>query len=94
MAAKKKSTTRGKKKAGVRKKAAGARGKKKATAVRGKKKASRRELISPRGNRRFVRRAEGGQFGETDDARRSLAQDRPKKAKRKVRSGQGDRGDR
>jgi hypothetical protein len=59
-----------------------------------KKRAGGRELIAPRGDRRFVRRDEQGQFDEVDDAGRSLGQDRRTKAKRKVPSGQGDKGDR
>ena len=49
---------------------------------------SKRERISPNGDTRFVRR-----FKESDDAGRSLAQDRRKQAKATVKPGQGDRGD-
>ena len=59
-----------------------------------KKKSLKRELIAPRGDRRFVRRDTEGKFKESDDAGRSLSQDRKKKAKRAVESGQGDKGDR
>jgi hypothetical protein len=55
---------------------------------------SKRELITPNGDRRFVRRDEKGRFSESDDAGRSLAQDRKQSAKTTVKSGQGDRGDR
>ncbi|WP_442483042.1 hypothetical protein [Aeoliella sp. SH292] len=58
-----------------------------------KKKASKRDTIKPNGDTRYVRRDSGGKFKESDDAGRSLAQDRKKKAKRKVPSGQGDKGD-
>lgn len=72
--------------------------KRKATAKRkssrGRKSASKRSLISPRGNKRFVRRTRGGQFDEVDDVGRSLSNDRRRKAKRRAKSGQGDRGDR
>jgi hypothetical protein len=54
----------------------------------------KRELISPNGDARFVRRDERGRFKESDDVGRSLAQDRRKRAKTEVKSGQGDRGDR
>jgi hypothetical protein len=54
---------------------------------------SKRERISPNGDARFVRRDEQGRFRESDDAGRSLAQDRRKQAKTTVKSGQGDRGD-
>jgi hypothetical protein len=54
----------------------------------------KRELIEPRGDKRFVRRDEQGQFKESDDVGKSLAQDVKKPAKTKVSAGQGDRGDR
>jgi hypothetical protein len=59
-----------------------------------RKPAAKRELIAPQGDKRYVRRDGQGQFKESDDAGRSLSQDRKKKAKRSVRAGQGDRGDR
>jgi hypothetical protein len=43
---------------------------------------------------RFVRRREDGTFKESDQAGPSLAADRRQKAKTKVKSGQGDKGDR
>ena len=52
-----------------------------------------RELIDTGTDKRFVRRDEKGQFEESDDVGRSLAQDRRQAAKRKVPPGQGDRGD-
>jgi len=54
---------------------------------------SKRELISPNGDKRLVRRDEKGRIKESDDLGRSLAQDVRKPAKAKVVSGQGDRGD-
>ena len=54
----------------------------------------KRERISPRGDTRFIRRDSKGRIVESDDVGRSLKQDRRKKAKKKVRSGYGDRGDR
>jgi hypothetical protein len=54
----------------------------------------RRELITPRGDARYVRRDAQGRFNESDDVGRSLKADRRKKAAKKVRSGYGDRGDR
>ena len=54
---------------------------------------SHRELIDTGTDKRFVRRDEKGQFKESDDVGRSLSQDRQQEAKRKVPSGQGDRGD-
>ena len=55
---------------------------------------AKRELITPNeGDSRYVRRDEKGQFDEQDDVGKSLKQDRAKKAKTEVKSGQGDRGD-
>jgi len=57
--------------------------------------ASKRELIEPReGDKRFVRRDAQGRFDESDDAGRSLSQDRKRSAKTTARPGQGDKGDR
>ena len=55
---------------------------------------SKRELISPNGDKRFVRRDSQGQFSESDDVGRSLSTDRRRKAKNASKPGQGDRGDR
>ena len=52
-----------------------------------------RELIDTGTDKRYVRRDEKGQFKESDDVGRSLAQDVKKSAKTKVKPGQGDRGD-
>ena len=56
--------------------------------------ASKRELIDTGNDKRFVRRDEKGRFKEVVDVGRSLAADRRQHAKTKVKSGQGDRGDR
>jgi hypothetical protein len=61
------------------------------TAKRG---TGKRELISPKGDARYVRRDAKGRITESDDVGRSQKQDRARKAKTKVKSGQGDRGDR
>jgi hypothetical protein len=58
-----------------------------------KKSNSDRELIDTGTDKRYVRRDADGQFKESDDQGRSLAQDVKRKAKTKVKSGQGDRGD-
>jgi hypothetical protein len=58
------------------------------------KKAAKRELINTGSDKRFVRRGTKGRFKESDDVGKSLASDRRKKAKTKVKSGQGDKGDR
>jgi hypothetical protein len=55
---------------------------------------SKRELISPRGDKRYVRRDDAGRFKESDDVGRSLARDVRTKAAGTVPPGQGDRGDR
>lgn len=56
--------------------------------------AAKRELIAPRGDKRYIRRDAKGRIEESDDVSRSLSQDRRKTAKKKVKAGQGDRGDR
>lgn len=58
------------------------------------KKAHDRELIDTGTDKRFVRRDDRGQFKESADVGRSLAQDVRKHAKTEVKSGQGDKGDR
>ena len=60
----------------------------------GRRKASKRELINTGTDKRFVRRGAKGRFKESDDVGRSLSADRRRKATRKVKSGQGDKGDR
>ena len=57
-------------------------------------KAAKRELIDTGTDKRFVRRDSQGQFKESDDVGRSLAQDRRQRAKTVAPKGQGDRGDR
>jgi hypothetical protein len=59
-----------------------------------KRGSGKRTLIKPKGDARFVRRDARGRIRESDDMGRSLKQDRSRKAKRKVASGYGDRGDR
>jgi hypothetical protein len=61
---------------------------------RTKSKTSRRTLIEPhKGDRRYVRRNRRGQFKEEVNVDRSLAADRRRKARTRVKPGQGDRGD-
>jgi hypothetical protein len=55
---------------------------------------TKRELIEPKGDKRYVRRGASGRFKESDDVGRSLPQDRKRKAKTVAKHGQGDRGDR
>ena len=55
----------------------------------------RREVIDTGTNKLFVRHnARGTSFEKAVDAGRSITRDKRTKAKRKVPSGQGDRGDR
>ncbi len=57
--------------------------------------AAKRELIEPnKGDKRFVRRDQNGQFKESDDVSRSLSQDQKRQAKNTSKPGHGDRGDR
>jgi hypothetical protein len=59
-----------------------------------KKRASgRRDLVKSRG-KSYAKRTAKGRFKEMDKVSRSLASDRRKKAKRKVKPGYGDSGDR
>jgi hypothetical protein len=53
----------------------------------------KRELIDTATDKRYVRRNKRGQFNESDDVGRSLAADRRRHAKTKVRAGYGDKGD-
>ena len=55
--------------------------------------ATDRELISPNGDKRLIRRDAKGRIKESDDLGKSLSQDVKKKAKTEVKAGQGDRGD-
>ena len=57
------------------------------------KKSQGREWIDTGTDKRFVRRDDQGQFKESDDVGRSLAQDVRRDAETKVKKGQGDRGD-
>jgi hypothetical protein len=56
--------------------------------------ASKRTTVEPhKGDRRYVRRNKKGQFKKEVNVGHSLAADRRGKSKRKVKPGQGDRGD-
>ena len=68
--------------------------KKTARTPAGRKKAVKRELIDTGSDQRYVRRGAAGKFKESDDVGKSLTADRRQKAKTKVKSGQGDKGDR
>jgi hypothetical protein len=59
-----------------------------------KSKTSKRTVIQPKkGDRRYVRRNKKGEFKKEVSGGRSLAADRKRTAKTKVKKGQGDRGD-
>lgn len=63
-------------------------------ATRKKSKTSKRTVVEPhKGDRRYVRRNKQGEFKKEVDVGRSLAADRRRNAKTKVKKGQGDRGD-
>jgi|GEM_PF-983378 len=53
----------------------------------------KRELIEPRGDKRYIKRDEGGRIKESDDVGRSLSRDVRQSAKKKVKPGYGDQGD-
>ena len=55
---------------------------------------SKREVISPHGHKRYVRRDSKGRFAESDDVSRSLSRDVRQHASHDSKHGQGDRGDR
>jgi hypothetical protein len=55
---------------------------------------AKRELIAPKGDKRYVRRDKSGRFKESDDVGRSLARDVRQHAKTRAKRGEGDRGDR
>jgi hypothetical protein len=59
-----------------------------------RKSATKRERMSPRGDARYIRRDAKGRIKESVDVGRSQKADRARKARRRVKSGQGDKGDR
>ena len=59
-----------------------------------KRQAAKRTLIDTGNDKRYVRRTPNGRFKESDDVGRSLATDRPRKAKSTAKRGQGDKEDR
>src|SRR4051812_21006282 len=56
--------------------------------------AAKRELMAPRGDKRYIRRGAARRIKESDDVSRSLTQDRRRNAKKAAKPGQGDRDDR
>jgi hypothetical protein len=59
-----------------------------------KRSSAKRDLVKSRTGKSFAKRTAKGRFKEMDSAKRALPGDRRKKAKRKVKSGYGDQGDR
>ncbi len=53
-----------------------------------------RQLLDSGTDKRFVRRGSAGQFKESDDVGRSLAQDQKRQSDTKPKRGEGDKGDR
>ena len=56
--------------------------------------AGKRDTVRTKSTTSYAKRTSRGRFKEMDEKGRSLNADRRRKAKRKVRSGYGDRGDR
>jgi len=56
--------------------------------------AGKRDLVKSRSGKSYAKRTARGRFKEMDNVRRATSRDRRKRAKRKTRSGFGDRGDR
>jgi hypothetical protein len=82
------------KKAAAARKSGGARkasASKQPTSARGSQK---RDLVKAKTGARYAKRKPGGQFKEMDDVGRSQTADRRQVAKKKVKSGYGDQGDR
>ena len=59
-----------------------------------KRSPAKRDLVRRKTASAYAKRTTKGRFKEMDDAGRSQNADRPKKAKRAVKSGYGDKGDR
>ena len=55
--------------------------------------AGKRDLVRRPKASAYAKRTAGGRFNEMDDVGRSQAADKPRKAKKTVRSGYGDQGD-
>jgi hypothetical protein len=55
--------------------------------------AAKRDLVRRPKASSYAKRTAGGRFTEMDDVGRSQKVDKPRKAKRTVRSGYGDQGD-
>lgn len=58
-----------------------------------KRSSTKRDLVKGK-SKSFAKRTAAGRFKDIDPVKKSLPADRRKKAKRKVKSGYGDQGDR
>lgn len=58
-----------------------------------KRSTTKRELIAPRSDKRYAKRATDGTWTEMDDVGASITVDRRRAAKAAVRPGHGDQGD-
>lgn len=65
-----------------------------ATTRRKRRTAAKRTTIKSKAGTFYARRTKRGRFKEMDEKGPSLRADRARKAKTRVKSGQGDRGDR
>ena len=65
----------------------------KRTAKKSSRPAGQRDLVRGAKASAYAKRTERGRFKEMDDVGRSQKADKPRKAKKTVRSGYGDRGD-
>ena len=68
--------------------------KKAKTAKKAKRPAGKRDLVKGKNATMFAKRSTKGRFKEIDESGKSLKADRRSKAKKKTKSGFGDRGDR
>ena len=53
----------------------------------------KRDLVRRKNASAYAKRSESGRFTSMDDVGRSQAADKPRRAKKRVRSGYGDQGD-
>lgn len=61
---------------------------------RARKSTAKRTRVKNRAGSFYAKRKSSGRFKEMDEKGRSLKADRPRKAKKKTKSGYGDQGDR
>ena len=59
-----------------------------------KRSTTKRDLVAPKGDKRYVKRTAKGRFKESDEVSRSLSADQRKTAKKRTKPGHGDQGDR